>query len=248
VRIIEPAPSIGDQAVLVRMDKTILGLHASAAVVVWRSGSVLGMVITTLTRGDANARAAVRLAALQQARIANPTPLRPRVNDDRLVPLDDPTLGTPVMWLGERLPAHGRLPALNLWATGGAVDLGEPPQPLVRLIYRTPHPSESVTVDVWRPHALRRSLRVPPHDHRCRRNFQVDVTDARASITATRSRTHGRCPHGGARLEAVAFFHGVGVTIHAGGRSRRAPYDSRAGLRALLRALRPHEPRPLPAP
>jgi hypothetical protein len=233
LRIVEPAPPIGDQAVLMRFHKTVLGLHASAGIVVWRSGSVLAMVIAaSLTRGDANTRAAVRLATLQQERIANPTPLRPPINDDRLVPLDDPTLGVPVMWLGEQLPAHGRFPALNLWATGEpfSFDTG----PLVELIYRTPRLPQSATVDLWRPRALRRIARARLRSQRCRRRFEGGL--AHATIVATYVRRHGRCPHSGASFRAVAFFRGVGVTIDVSGRLN--PYDSRAGLRTLLRALR----------
>jgi hypothetical protein len=249
---IEPAPPMGDQAVLMRFDKTILGFHASAGIVAWRSGSVLGMVIAAgLTRGNANARAAVRLATLQQARIANPTPLRPPVNDDRLVPLDDPTLGVPVMWLGEQLPAHGPFPALDLRATGETFGLGGRPQPLVLLLYRTQRIPEAANVELWRPRDLRRDLRRPPHPYQCRRRFDVDVPGARAWIVATLHRephrASGRCPHRGARLTAVAFFDDVGVTIDASRccRSATDPYDSRAGLRRLLRALRP---RLLPTP
>jgi hypothetical protein len=252
LRIVEPAPQIGDQAVLMRFHKTILGLHASAGIVAWRSGSVLAMVIAaSLTGGDADARAAVRLATLQQARIANPTPLRPPVNDDRLVPLDDPTLGIPVMWFGERLPVHGRFPELDLRATGRLFNFFGGLRPLVLLLYRTQRIPEAAKVELWRPRDLRRDLRRPPHPYQCRRRFDVDVPGARAWIEATYPRrprrASGRCPHRGARITAVAFFDDVGVTIDASRccRSVTDPYDSRAGLRTLLQALRP---RPLPTP
>jgi hypothetical protein len=252
LRIVEPAPPIGDQAVLMRFNKTILGLHASAGIVAWRSGSVLGMVIAgSLTRGDANARAAVRLATLQQARIADPTPLLPPVNDDRLVPLDDPTLAVPVVWLGEQLPAHGRFPELDLRATDRLFNFFGGLQPLVLLLYRTQRIPEAAKVELWRPRDLRRDLGRPPHPYQCRRRFDVDVPGARAWIEATYRRrprrASGSCPHRGARIKAVAFFDDVGVTIDASRccRSVIDPYDSRAGLRTLLRALRP---RPLPTP
>jgi hypothetical protein len=245
LRIVEPAPPIGDQAVLMRVDRTILGLSFSVGVVGWRSGSVLGMVVAgSLSKGDANVRAAVDLAALQQARIANPTPLRPPVNDDRLVPLDNPTLGVPVMWLGERLPADGRFPALNLWGTGYyPFDLGE--HPLVRLIYRTPHLPQTAKVDLWRPRDLRRHLRQPPRPYQCQRRFDVELPGARAWIDATYlrkpRRASGRCRHGSASKTAVAFFDDVGVTIGMSG-SVLAPYDSMTGLRTLLRALTERPP------
>jgi hypothetical protein len=252
LRVVSPAPSIGDQAVLMRIDETVLGFHFSEGIVVWRSGSVLGMVFAgSPTRGDANAQAAVRLAAVQQERIANPTPLRPPVNDDRLVLLDDPTLGVPVMWLGEQLPGHGRFPALDLRETDQTFDLGEHPQTLVRLVYSTPRLPETAKVELWRPRALRRNLRRPPRPYQCQRRFDVKVPGAGAWIDATYlrepRRASGRCPHRGAFITAVAFFDDVAVTIDASGccRSVLPPYDSMAGLRTLLRALRP---RPLPTP
>lgn len=247
LRIVEPAPQIGDQAVLMRFHKTILGLHASAGIVVWRSGSVLGMVIAaTLRRGDADARAAVRLAALQQARIASPTPLRPPVNDDRFVALDDPTLHVPVLWLGEQLPAHGRFPELDLRATDRLLNFFGGPQPLVQMAYGMPHLPATVTVELWRPRALRRVLRRPLDHDRCRRRVDGGLPGGDATIRATYRRTHGHCPHRDARYTAVAFLGGVGVVLDAGGRSSANPYNSRAGLRALLRALHPRQPEAMP--
>ena len=243
LHIVEPAPQIGDRAVLMRFHKTILGLHASAGIVVWRSGSVLGMVIAaTLRRGDADARTAVRLATLQQTRIADPTPLRPPVNDDRLVPLDDPTLGVPVTWLGEQLPVHGRFPELDLRTTDHPFNLFGDPQPLVQMAYGVPQLPATVTVELWRPRALRRVLRRPLDHVRCRRRVDGGLPGDRATIRATYRRKHGRCPHRDARYTAVAFLSGVGVVIDAGGRSRTDPYNSRAGMLRLLRALRPYTP------
>ncbi len=134
-----------------RKDRTILGLHVSVGVVVWRSGAVLGIVIASSLDGDgdARARAAVRLAALQQERIANPTPLRPPVNDDRFVLLDDPTLKATVMWLGEQLPARGGFPALDLRATDQTIGLFTAPQLLIRLIYGTPRLPHTMKVALW---------------------------------------------------------------------------------------------------
>ena len=245
LRVVEPAPAIGDQAVLLRMNRTILGFRLSASIVLWRSGSVLGMAIASSLDGDGDAhvQTALRLATLQQARIANSTPLRRPVNDDRFVLLDDPTLGATVMWLGEHLPAQGRLPALNLSATDETTGFLTPPQLLMQLIYRTPLLRHSTQVALWRPRGLHRLLRRPIPPYLCRRRFDVDVPGAHAWIVATLhrepQRASGRCPHGGASLTAVAFFDDVAVTIDAGSGSHLNSYGSRAGLRTLLRALRP---------
>jgi hypothetical protein len=248
LRVVEPAPQIGDQAVLMRKDTTILGLRVSGSLVMWRSGSLLGAVValSLAAAGDRNVQAAVRLAALQQARIAHPTPLRPPVNDDRFVPLDDPTLDVPVVWLSEEMPAHERFPELDLRATDHSPSLFGGSRPPVQMIYGAPHSAATVTVELWRPRALRRDLHRPPdHDH-CQRRFDAGLPGGRATIIATYRRRHGRCPHHDARYTAVAFFNDVGVWIGAEG--RLDPYDSPTGLRTLLRALRRRAPRPLPTP
>ena len=118
------------------------------------------------------------------------------------------------MWLGERPAGHGRFPALGLSNTNDTFDLGEHPQPLVRLIYSTPRLPETAKVELWRPRALRRNLRRPPRPYQCQRRFDVDVPGARAWIEATYlrepRRASGRCPHRGAFITAVAFFDKVG--------------------------------------
>lgn len=248
LHIVEPAPSIGDQAVLMRVSKSVLDLPFSAGVVAWRSGSVLGIVVAaSLTRGSASVQAAVRLAALQQARIAGPTPLLPPVNDDRFVPLDDPTLSVPVMWLGERLPAHSRFPELDLRATEHPFNLFGGPQALVQMAYGVPHHAATVKVELWRPRALRRVLGRPLDRDRCQRRFDGGLS-GRATIVATYRRTHGRCPHRDAHYTAVASLGDVGVWIGASGRSDADPYNSRAGLGTLLRALRLRESRDVALP
>lgn len=252
----EPAPTIGDEAMQVSVHARSRRQVSATTFVLWRTGPVVAMVSASdsgrLGSGSGQpgptTDAALRLAALQQARIAAPTPLRAPVNDDRLVLLDDPGLNAPVMWLGERLPASGHLPALRLRETNHVYDLGENPQPLVRLIYSTSRLPEAAKVELWRAHDLRRSLRRPTYPYQCQRRFDVDVPGARAWIDATYlrepRRASGRCPHGGAFITAVAFFENVGVTIDANGccRSVVPLYDSRAGLHRLLRALRPREP------
>lgn len=252
----EPAPTIGDEAVQVRIHGRSHRQVYAMSLVVWRSGPVVGMVSASDSgrQGSGSGRlgptteATLRLAALQQARIAAPTPLHAPVNDDRLVLLDDPGLGAPVMWLGERLPASGHFPALRLRETNHVYDLGENPQPLLRLIYSTPRLPEAAKVELWRARDLRRNLRRPPYPYQCQRRFDIDVPSARAWIDASYLREHlrasGRCPHHGAFITAVALYDDVAVTIDASGccRSVLPPYDSRAGLRTLLRALRPRPP------
>ena len=84
--------------------------------------------------------------------------------------------------------------------------------------------------------------------YRCRRRFDGRLDGGRATILATYRRKHQRCPQADARYTALAFFSDVAVWIGVSGRAGVDPYKSRAGLRTLLGALHPREPRPLPAP
>lgn len=133
------------------------------------------------------------------------------------------------------------MPLLRLRETNHTWDLDERPQPLVRLIYSTPRLPETAKIELWRPSGLRRYLRFPPYDYQCRRQFDSGLVGARSWIRATYLRNRGRCPHRGGSYKAVAYFGDVGVTIDATGccRSVADQYDSLAGLRTLLRALRP---------
>lgn len=241
--VVTPAPGLGDEAALIRIDATFSRIHrrSSAGLVLWRSGSVLSMLTAGIRYGDATVDAALRLATVQQARIATPTPLRPRVNDDRFVLLNDPSLGAPVMWLGERLPAHDRFPALRLRATDVDFDPTERPRPLVRLVYGTPRLPDTAIMGLWRPRNLRTYLRMRPYPYQCRRRFDATVPGARAWIRATYRREQGRCRHEEVSYKAVAFFDDVGVTIDVSSCccSSADRYDSPAGLDRLLQALRP---------
>lgn len=82
--MVPPAPAIGDEAVLLHGDMQRVGRRSWwSATVLWRSGSVLAAVRTISRRNaDASTQAALRLAAVQQARIASPTPLGSDDNDD----------------------------------------------------------------------------------------------------------------------------------------------------------------------
>lgn len=248
-----PAPPVGDETALWRAYTDLYGpglrrYRVELALVVWRFGSTLGLLLVDGDpRSDAVVQAALRLAAIQQARIAMPTPLSARINDDRLVLLDDPGLGVPVMWLGERLPARGRFPALRLGYTSDWSSVDERPKPRVRLTYGTSRLGAATTIELWRKGDLRRHLVHLLSRHQCNRRFAVTLPRlprARAWVRATYSRAHTRCRRGGTSYIAIAFFGGVGVTVDATSccNFNRSPYDSRSGLRRLLRALRPRRP------
>jgi hypothetical protein len=214
-------------------------------VVAWRSGPILAVVSVLRHPAAATLQAALTLAAAQQARIATPTPLLPADVDDAEVPLDDPRLRLPVIWLGHRLPAGNDRPALTL----DGVDLS-PYAPQVEMGYGYRGHPDAVNISLSRPAPVRRALRNPRFERLlCLHRYDTRIPGLRAVIFGgpKPSMTARRCGHEPpAVFSAVAFFRHVAVSIDAGAcypcESRSAPFNSPAGLRAILRSLRPREP------
>lgn len=232
-----PAP-VGDETRLLRTETRLplLGLKVHGAVVVWRSGAVVGLVFGggQGAAEPADTEQALRLAAAQQARIAAPAPVLPTDFDAAEVPLDDPSLDMPVLWLGRELSARDGRPALSLRPTFGLIEPGA----RVQLDYGSRHRLATVRVSLWKPRRLRRALRRELRDPSCVRRYDGGPAGIRATIYGSSSFVGEHCEHPPRRpshYTAVAYFPGVAVTIDA---EHWRAYDSPAGLRALLRALR----------
>ena len=235
--IAEPAPVLGDEAVLLQTEE------AATVVVVWRAGPVVGSVLTFSRRGgDRNAQAALRLAAAQQARIAAPTPLDPAQDDDLEVPLDDPRLDVPVLWLGRGIEAHGALPPLALQYAERASPRESRTGFRAALHYGRRVPGTTVTISLLAPTALRqRALRRELRDiarEPCRRIGRFGVPAGRVTIFARR-RGCSPAPEGTfALVRRSDVIAGVFVDGCVDCESAIHRYDSVAGIRRLVRALR----------
>jgi hypothetical protein len=241
--LVDPAPALGDEAVRLRLDD-------GRAVLVWRSGATVGLVLAGGRRAAANDATILRLAAAEQARIAAPTPLRRSDNDDSEVPLDNPDLRGPVHWLGKRLPAQGRLPGLRLADSIRADRSGARQGFRALLLYRSRAGRSAVTLvleppSTLRQAALRRQLRRIRREA-CTRFERIPLSGGRASIYAL-------APHCGSADEqtplAIARFPhaAVIVSLSCARCGPLARYGTRAGLRRLVHALRvrpPAFPRP----
>ena len=179
--LVEPAPALGDEAVRLRLED-------GRAVVVWRSGATVGLVLAGGRRAAVIDATILRLAAAEQARIAAPTPLRRSDNDDSAVPLDDPDLRGPVHWLGKRLPARGRSPGLAL-ADSIRADRSEARQGFrALLLYRSRAGRSAISLVLEQPRALRqaalrRQLRRIRREA-CTRFERIPLSGGRASIYA----------------------------------------------------------------
>jgi len=247
--VVAPAPAIGDEAVLLRVDD-------GSVAVIWRSGAVLAALLADngfRSRARVDLQAALALAAKQQARIAAPTPLQPSENDDSQVALDDPGLDLPVYWLDRVLPRHGQLPPLRLLGSlpsafvGSGDDLGP------ALTYGRPGAQAGVVFFLARPPLLRRPAMRRELRH-MRRNpcsiiRHLTLSDRRATIFQRSPRCPKldvrKTPDALADTTAVVVLPGVVALIYAddcvschGPVSR---YESIAGMRRIVRALRLRE-------
>lgn len=256
LHVVEPAPTIGDESVLLRYRSRSDGRTDSLAILVWRSGTtVAGVEAASVRRkpSDADEQAALTLAAAEQARIAAPTPLVPANLDDLEVPLDDPHLVRPVYWLGRYLPAAGRYPRLPLREVVPVSGAEQRKGLSVTLHYATnlstgaTIPLVMVDPKLLRRRAVRRELgRV--RRERCTVEDRLVLPNGRATIFTGDRR---RCPHYGDDVAFVRFPGVVVIVLPEGCQDCRGPvsrYLTRAGLRTIVHALRVRPPRPLPAP
>lgn len=255
-RIVSPAPAIGDEAVLLR------GADGSAAVL-WRSGPVLAGLLADaalIRHRTIDVQTTLNLATLQQARIAAPTALQPGDNEGGAVPLDDPGLDLPIWWLGRELPGRGALPELRFVGSIPGNLFGDVEDAGPILFYGRRHSRAQVTLALVRPRfmhrpAVRRDLRRMRHS-RCYPLRRLTLRGGRATIfqrsPRCRKLDERKTPNALDDTTAVVTLPGVVAIVAAddcvschGPVSR---YESIAGMRRIVRALRLREPRAVATP
>lgn len=256
-----PTRPVGDEAVVLETDSAVAaGRPRRAGVaVMWRTGRVLAFVFEAGLPAEAGEAVALELAERQQARVAAPTPSGPREDDDLEVPLDDPRIAGLVHWLGRSHDPRGRLGRLRL-----ADVYRSGPGWTVALRY-----AGGVWIGVWRPRAFARFKRsrlgrLVWHSP-CARSTRLDVRQARAVIYSGYGPPRGDpaprpgpmrlapgiesgpCPERRRdRFLAHVHLQDAVVTVNvpfcffcvalpAG----RSDYNGVAGMKAVIRALRP---------
>jgi hypothetical protein len=222
----------------------------SASFLVWRSGSVVAAVFATGGPVEANDRAVMDLAQLQQRRLESPTPAKASEFDSTEVALEDPELDIPVFWLGSRFaPRHGLQP-LRLGdssSTSAAKSLA----PRVSLTY-VDHPShrhtEEVNLDLWsrsqwkRLGAKRQRLPAVPS---CPTAKPLRIAREHLVIYRGVEARFNGCGDRRGRGAYTARIHLSDVVVTAEtmticavcASAGTGPYDSRAGMEALARGL-----------
>jgi hypothetical protein len=253
-----PAPAIGDESVAFKTGVAPVPGEPDqpGAVVAWRSGRMLALVMAAGRHADVVAEA-TRLANVQQQRIERPTPLLATDNDDIEVLLDDPGLETPVLWLGRVLRPGGRLPAPTL----ALAETDETPSEIgdLRLEYeRAKPPFAGVSLYVWQRSRWRRFSKDPfarlGWHERCVRSTRVPVKGGVAVIYAGHEQRQARCGRPPDRFLAHVFLRDVMVSVNPVicircrrlGISDDSSYDSMEGMRAIVHALQVRNPRSTP--
>jgi hypothetical protein len=220
---------------------------------------VYAFVVTSArTQGDATA-AAIAYARAQQARIEAPTPVSDADFDDLLVALNNPKLDVPVWWLGLVFDPPGPLPDLHLGASGVRTTKwpGYGPGQTIDLEYSRPvgaRPPGGARIYIGKRADWRRWTAKPigrlAWDSPCAKAKRFDAPAGKAFVwSGYWSTPKARpCPK---RSRDAFFAHVYGrnvvvtVNIPICGPAyckpppgSRPPYDSVAGIEAVVRGLR----------
>lgn len=247
----DAATTIGDASAVYRTNDALVAghPHRPGVAVVWRSGRVLALTFVGGVAPDAAEPEALRLAALQQARIASPTRLQPRDYDDNEATLDDPLLGIDVYWLGHRFAPGRGLPPIALQLADGPVGRDAGPGWRAELEYgASPTSPTHVTLGLWRLRAWARFARTRLGQliwhERCARAERIALPGGRAVLYAGFATAQQHCDAQRAPDRFLAHVYlkhlVVSVNIPAGlcCRDWSGSYNSLAGMRRVVRALR----------
>lgn len=241
-----PTP-LGDESFAFRTNAAAKDV-GEPMVFAWRSGRVLAVLRVDTIAGEPFQQTTFELAAVQQRHIVAPTPLGRSDRNDVEVPLDDPQLGIAAMWLGRRFQPSGDLPRLTLASAGGAPD----PLGTIALFYGSRPLDWDLQLyhwhrTAWSRHARTRFGRLIWHE-RCVRSTRIPVEGGTAVIHAGYVHPPARCRHAHPdRFLAHVYLDDVVVSVNPAigwtNREWGGPYDSLAGMRAVVRALRPRPQR-----
>lgn len=193
------------------------GLQRRGAGEAWRDGRLVVAVYEEGLAGEDGREFAADLAEKQRERIESPS--SPEEEDDREIGLEDPAISVPVYWLGREFESEG-LPSLELYR--GDHLRGGGPGNEVKIDYSGER--SSVTLDLWKPEDWRRF----------RQTRLGKVASCEGEIC------RGRPNHWRAQvyLDDVVVAVNMPYCFACGGRPADDPYNSRAGMEAVVQGLR----------
>lgn len=243
-----PAPeTVGDETRLFHIPDFPIFLeeNSPSTLVAWRSGRVLAAVFVQGGDQEANDREALAAAQSQQRRIEAPTPYLRSERYDREAGFANPAIKVPVYWLGRALRPRGSLPPLHLagaLSAGGFFE-GLPGQKL-GVYYSHDVELATWTAPGWEKFAAtRRGSQMI--EWRCTKAKRVALREGSATVYAAYDRDYKTCPEGApTRHFAVAELGGAVLAVNLRpacvkclGEYRKDPYNSAAGVMAILRGL-----------
>jgi hypothetical protein len=219
--------------------------HPNASLLAWRSGGVLAAIF--VQGGEAtNDREAVEFARVQQQRIENPTPYTKAERYDREVGFEDPAINVPIYWLGRTVKPGRSLPAAKL-ESGASVERfgGGLPQQRLGIHYTHELELRTWTAVGWKHFSSTRRGRNAT-DWRCTKETEVPLAEGSATLYAAYDRDYKSCPKGAPTFHfAVAEIGDTIVAVNLPTCKRcnpaedKSPYNSAAGMSAVVKALRP---------
>jgi hypothetical protein len=241
-----PAPeTIGDETRLFHIaDFPIFGDEdPQASLLAWRSGDVLAAIFVQAGDEAINDREALELAQIQQQRIESPAPYTPPERYDREAGLEDPAIQVPIYWLGREWPPS-RL--IGGGAVGTMVD-GLPGQKLG--VYY----SNSIRLATWTAAGWKRFSKTREGSQmigwHCTEATKVSLGEGSATLYDAYAKDFKICPREAPpRHFAVTELGDAVVTVNfltcrsCNPINYDTPYNTRAGMRAVVKALKPWSP------
>ncbi|HVO54061.1 MAG TPA: hypothetical protein VMT37_06570 [Solirubrobacterales bacterium] len=224
-----------------------------ASFLAWRSGNVVA-VIMAISDSFAETDATVaEMAPRQQAHVRKPTPYTAPERYDGEVVLDDPEVDVPVYWLGRTFMPGGELISNRLYGAyyqrepqpeiqgHGPLELGEAPSGQLTLGYFN-FQLMTWTSESWSVFADSASARALTGWH-CTQKRTISLPDRTATIFLGYAKNYGTCP---AKKPSIASawvdVGGVKVVVNPPtcpkGCFFHTPYDSYAGMEAIVRGLK----------
>jgi hypothetical protein len=224
----------------------------TASFLVWRSGNTIASVLVVADSFAEGDRIAAELARRQQAHIKRPTRYTGAERFDGDVPLDDPALEVPVYWLGLNFkPGHG-LPSNRFFdgyapepyaPTGkSSIGLEEAPGSVLGLRYSNFH-IDSWSAATWPLYLEAPASRLLTSWHCTEARTIALPSGGSATIYGGYRRDYRRCPDKApSAFTGWAEIGGMHIVVNSPWSPDsifHTPYDSFAGMEAIVRALEP---------
>jgi len=221
------------------------------SLLVWRSGTTLATIMVIGDSFAQNDAFAAEMAQRQQAHIRKPTPYTKAERYDGEVGLDDPAIDVPVYWLGRNFhPGHGLPPnrffdgyAPKPYAPTGESSIGleEAPGSVLRLRYYN-FPIDAWSAATWPLYLKAKVSRVLTTWH-CTKTREIALPGGgSAMIYGGYNRNYKSCPAKAPdAFTAGAEIGGMHIVVNSPWSPdsiSHTPYDSFAGMEAIVRALK----------